>query len=173
LRFLFAKIGVGECYEIFHQLTFKGEPSFVATLKVMKDKTQTERLSSVAKHAWKRLESDFPQWKKHLDTRDGELEFAVPAPTGSKAGHLVAFTQENNLCVRFSQPRMCYLADDENELVSLIRQLTADQILFKVTMKGDEWVETTLARPDEKTELPPGDSIRCVSWSGKFDRVSP
>jgi len=37
-------------------------------------------------------------------------------------------------------------ADDEGELVSLIQQLTTDQILFKVTMKGDEWVKATLAR---------------------------
>jgi hypothetical protein len=136
----------------------------------MKDKTQTERLSPAAKHAWKRLESDFPQWKKHLDRCDGELEFAVPAPTGSKAGHLVVFTHQNNLWVRFSPPRMCYLADDENELVSLIRQLTTDQILFKVTMKGDEWVETTLAMPQEKSESPPGHSVRFVSWSGKLDK---
>ena len=64
---------------------------------------------------------------------------------------------------------MSYLADDENELVSLIRQLTTDKILFKVTMKGDEWVETTLATPEEKTEPIPGHSVRYVSWSGKFD----
>ena len=65
---------------------------------------------------------------------------------------------------------MYYLADDENELVSLIRQLTTDQILFKVTMKGDEWVETTLASPQEKSESLPGYSVRFVSWSGKFDK---
>ncbi len=136
----------------------------------MMNMTQTELLSPVARQAWKRLESDFPLWKAHLDTRDGELEFAVPAPTGSTAGHLVAFTHQNNLWVRFSPPHMYYLADDENELVSLIRQLTTDQILFKVTMKGDEWVETTLASPQEKSESLPGYSVRFVSWSGKFDK---
>jgi len=136
----------------------------------MKDMTQTERLSPVARQAWKRLESDFPLGKAHLDTSDGELEFAVPAPTGSTAGHLVAFSHQNSLWVRFSPPQMCYLADDENELVSLIRRLTTDQIVFKVTMKGGEWVETTLARPQEKSEVLPGHSVRFVSWSGKFDR---
>jgi hypothetical protein len=136
----------------------------------MKDKSQIEPLSPVARQAWNRLESDFPQWKEHLDTRDGELEFAVPAQTGSKAGHLVAFTHQNNLWVRFSPPHMCYLADDENELVSLIGQLTTDQILFKVTMQADEWVETTLARPEENIDLLPGNSVRYISWSGKLDR---
>jgi hypothetical protein len=136
----------------------------------MNDKSQTETLNPVARKAWNRLESDFPHWKEHLDTRDGELEFAIPAPIGSKAGHLVAFTHQNSLWVRFSPPRMCYPADDENELVSLIRQLTADQIVFKLTMKGDEWVETTLARAEEKTEPLPDHSVRYVSWSGKFDR---
>jgi hypothetical protein len=47
---------------------------------MMKDITKTELLSPLAREAWKRLESDFPLWKAHLDTRDGELEFAVPAP---------------------------------------------------------------------------------------------
>ena len=131
--------------------------------------TQIERLSPVARRAWRRLESEFPLWKEHLDTRDGELEFAVPAPNGSKAGHLVALTHKNDLWVRFSPPHICYLADDEGELVSLIRQLTTDQILFKVTMKGVEWVETTLARPQEKSEARPGHSARYISWSGKFD----
>jgi hypothetical protein len=90
-----------------------------------KEMPQTERLSPVARQAWKRLESDFPLWRAHLATRGGEVEFAVPAPTGSTAGHLVAFSRQNNSWVRFSPPRMCYLADDENELVSLIRQLGA------------------------------------------------
>jgi hypothetical protein len=142
----------------------------VATLKMMRDVTQAERLSPVARLAWKRLEADFPLWKAHLDTRDGELEFAVPAPTGSTAGHLVAFTHENNFWVRFSPPHMCYLADDENELVLLIRQLTSDQVVFKVTMKGNDWVETTLVRPQEKSESLTGHSVRFVSWSGRFDR---
>jgi hypothetical protein len=135
----------------------------------MNDKIQNDRLSPVASQTWKRLESEFSEWKEHLDMRDGELEFAVPAPAGSAAGHLVAFTHQDNLWVRFSPPCMSYLADDENELVSLIRQLTTDKILFKVTMKGDEWVETTLATPEEKTEPIPGHSVRYVSWSGKFD----
>ncbi len=41
---------------------------------------------------------------------------------------------------------------------------------FKVTMKGGEWAETTLAKPQEKSESGPGLSVRFVSWSGKFDR---
>jgi hypothetical protein len=136
----------------------------------MNDETQVERLSPVARQAWKRLESDFPLWKEHLDTRDGELEFAVPAPTGSAAGHLVAFSHQNDLWVRFSPPRMCYLAVDENELVSLIKKLIADEIVFKIVLNGEDWVETTLTKPQAKLESLPGHSVRLVSWSGKFDR---
>ena len=137
---------------------------------MMNDKKQTERLSPVARRAWKRLESAFPLWKEHLDARDRELEFAIPAPVGSAAGHLVAFSHQNDLWVRFSPSNMCYLADDQDELVSLIRQLTTDQILFKVTMKGDEWVETTLAGTEERTDSHSAHSVRYVSWSGKLDR---
>ena len=143
---------------------------YVATLKVMKDMTPIERLDPVARSARKRLEAEFPLWAVYLDTRDGELEFAVPAPAGSDAGHLVVFTYGNDLWVRFSPPRMRYAIDDEDEMVSIIRQLTADEAVFKVITKGDEWVETTLMRPHDKCEPIPGHSVRCVSWSGRFDR---
>jgi hypothetical protein len=143
--------------------------NYVAPLKTMKDMTQIERLHPVARSAWKRLEAEFPLWVAYLGIRDGELEFAVPAPVGSDAGHLVAFTYGNDLWVRFSPPRMCYAIDDEDEMVSIIRQLTADEAVFKVTTKGDEWVETTLTRPHDKCEPIPGHSVRWVSWSGRFD----
>jgi hypothetical protein len=136
----------------------------------MKHMTQIERLNPVARRAWKRLESDFPLWVTHLDSREGELEFAIPAPPGSSAGHLVAFSQGDDLWVRFSPPYMCYAASDENEMGSLIKQLTADDLVFKVTTKGDEWVETTLSKPQEKYESIPGHSVRVVSWSGRLDR---
>jgi hypothetical protein len=65
---------------------------------------------------------------------------------------------------------MCYLVDDENEMVSFMKKLIADEIVFKVTMKGDEWVETTLAYPSEPNESMIGYSVRFVSWSGKLDK---
>jgi hypothetical protein len=88
-------------------------------------------LSQVAERTWKRLESEFPSWTAHLKNHDGELEFAVPAPAGSAAGHLVALSNGNDLWVGFGLPHMCYAADDEDELVSLIKQLTADEIVSK------------------------------------------
>ena len=111
----------------------------VATLDMMTETKHPERLSPVAQRAWKRLQSEFPLWTTHLSTRDGELELALPAPIGSTAGHLVAFSNENELWVRFSPPKMCYPADDENELTSLIKKLTADEIVFKMfqPLKGE------------------------------------
>jgi hypothetical protein len=156
--------------EMFRQLTADAPANPVATLDMMTDTKHLEQLSPVAQRAWKRLESEFPTWTTHLSKRDGELEFAVPAPTGSTAGHLVAFSNQDELWVRFSPPNMCYPADDENEMVSLIRKLTADEIVFKVTMKGEDWIETTLTKPHENMESLPGHSVRLISWSGKSDR---
>lgn len=64
---------------------------------------------------------------------------------------------------------MCYLADDENELVSLIKRLTADEIVFKVVMRGAEWIETTLTGRDDRRESVPGHTVRFVSWIGASD----
>jgi hypothetical protein len=133
--------------------------------------TQLERMSPLARRAWERIASEFPAWMTHLNARDGELEFALPAPSGSTADHLVAFSQENQLWVRFSPPYLCYAVDDENEMVSIIRGLTEDKIVFKLTMKGDEWVETTLAKPPETTESCSERAVRLISWSGKHDRL--
>jgi hypothetical protein len=78
-------------------------------------------LSPTARRAWRQLEREFPMWVSHLEVRDGELEFAVPAPDGSQAGHLVAFSHENRLWIRFAPAAMCYLVDDENEMVAFMQ----------------------------------------------------
>ncbi len=139
----------------------------------MDDMTQFERLSPAAKWAWKRIESEFPMWTACLDICNGEMECAVPAPSGSKADHLVIFSHEDSIWVRFSPPHMCYGVDDEDEMASIVRQLITDQAIFKVTMKGDEWVETTLIRPQhssESSQSADGHTVHIVSWSGRQDR---
>jgi len=139
--------------------------------RTMEDMAEIEQLKPAARNAWKRLKDEFPLWVTHLGICNEELEFAVPAPSGSAAGHLVAFTNGNDLWIRFSPPYMCYSADSLNEMVWLIHQLTADKIMFKVTMKGAEWVETTLTNPQEKCEAIPGHSVHLVSWSGRYDKL--
>lgn len=136
----------------------------------MKDSKEVERLSPLAGRAWERLALEFPFWKEHLGTRDGELEFAVPAPSGSAAGHLVASSHGNQLWVRFSPNYLSYPADDEDEMVSIIRQLTDDSVVFRVVAKGDEWVETSLTKWKDEAKPLPGQTVRFISWSGKCDR---
>lgn len=133
------------------------------------DTKHLERMSSVARRAWQRLESEFPLWSAHLSNRDGELEFAIPAPIGSTAGHLVAFSSEDQLWVRFSSPNICYPADDDTELVSIIKRLTANEIVFKVVRKDGEWIETTLTGVEDRGESVPGQTVQLVSWSGAAD----
>lgn len=154
---------------IFRQLTSDTPANPMATLEMMTQTNHPEQLSPLAQRAWKRIESEFPSWTAHLNTRERELEFAVPAPTGSAAGHLVAFSNHDELWIRFSPPNMCYPADDENELTSLIKRLTADEIVFKVVRKDGEWVETTLTVPDGRGETIPGHTVQFISWTGMAD----
>jgi len=156
--------------EISRQLTEDTPANAVATWDMMRETKHPEQLSPVAQRAWRLLESEFPLWTAHLSARDGEMEFAVPAPSGSTAGHLVAFSNQGELWVRFSPPNMCYPADDENEMISLVKQLTTDEIVFKVVMQGKDWVETTLTKPQDNLESLRGHSVRLISWSGKLDR---
>jgi hypothetical protein len=129
---------------------------------------QRAHLSTTAQGAAERLQLEFGSVGT-LDTRKGELEFSIPAPTGSRAGHLVAFSNGDDLWVRFAPPYLCYAVDDKDEMLSVLNQLIAEQIAFKVVMSGDEWVETTLVKLPHGLETQPGRSFQLVSWSGKYD----
>jgi hypothetical protein len=131
--------------------------------------TESESLGYLDRSAWKRLEWEFPNWVHHLDTQGNELEFVVPAPTSSHADHLIVFTHENQIWVRFSPPQLCYPADNEDQVVWLVKQLSADELVFKVTKNGTEWEETTLVSSSEKLKPLQGRSVQTISWSGRFD----
>lgn len=73
--------------------------------------------------------------------------------------------------VRFSPNYLSYPVDDEDEMVSIIRQLTDDSILFRVVTKDDECVETTLTKSKNEARPLSGQTVRFISWSGKYDRL--
>ena len=125
-------------------------------------------LSAAAKLAAQRLKLEFGSLGR-LRTSGSEFEFSIPAPAGSRAGHLIAFSNGDDLWVRFAPPRLCYCLDDADGMLSIMRQLMADQVVFKVVMKGTAWLETTLVRPPHKVRAQPGQRVRLVSWSGNFD----
>ena len=116
--------------------------------------------------------SQFPEWATFAEIREeGDLEIAVPAPAGSKAGHLVIATQDGkDLWIRFSPPYMAYPVDSKQELLDIVKQLLAEQASFAVVMEGAEWKETTLVIPKEIPELQPGQTAQIVSWLGTHDQ---
>jgi hypothetical protein len=76
----------------------------------------------------------------HLDSRaEDDLEVTVPSPSGSKARHLVVFTNNGkDVWVRFSPPSMCYAVDDEAELLSIVNQLLSGEASFVTTWRGNQ-----------------------------------
>ena len=132
-----------------------------------------DSLNPFAQQVWSALSAEYPEWTDYLGCCDeNELEVAVPAPPGSKAGHLVIFTSGGkDLWIRFSPSFMSYAVDDETEMLAIIRQLQEESALFVVTMQGDEWVGTTLIRPGDQPVVEPNQIAHVVSWSGKHDRI--
>jgi hypothetical protein len=116
------------------------------------------------------LIAEYPEWADCLSSRgESDLEIAIPAPLGSKAGHLVIFTTRGeDLWIRFSPPHMCYSVENEIEMLAVIRQLQEETALFFVTMCGDDWIETTLIERGHQPRLQPNQIARVVSWSGKY-----
>ena len=102
----------------------------------------------------------------------GDLELAVPAPRGSRAGHLVIFTTEGkDTWIRYSPPRACYCVETDREMHAVIQALLADDAFFVVITNGDQWLETSLLRPGEDPVLGEGHVANVVSWSGRNDKI--
>lgn len=131
------------------------------------------KLNASAAQVWRRLVNTYPDWEQYFGVLDGgDLEVAVPAPAGSKAGHLVISTNDGeDRWIRYDHPNMAYCVDDDDEMIRIVEFLLAEKVLFAVTMRGDEWTETTLVHPSDVLELAPGETIRIVSWTGALDRL--
>ena len=114
-----------------------------------------------------------PDWADHANVLpSGDLEIAVPAPSGSRARYLVVFTvRGEDTWVRFSPPRACYCTGSDRELHLVIEALLRDDAFFVVVTDGDTWIETSLLRPGEEPVLKEGQVANVVSWSGRHDRI--
>jgi hypothetical protein len=135
-----------------------------------------DSLNPLARRVWTALIATHPEWAELFGTcGTNDLEVAIPAPVGSKAGHLVVFTARGkDLWIRFSPPSMCYPVDDETEMLDVIQQILAETALFAVVMRGEEWVGTTLIRrgePTDASQLGPNEVAHIVSWSGNYDQT--
>ncbi len=117
--------------------------------------------------------ANHPEWAEYVHVLGGgDLELAVPAPAGSRAGHLVLFTARGeDIWVRYAPPRMCYPVESEQELLVVVEALLADNAFFVVITSGDEWIETGLYRPGEAPTLRMGQVANAVSWSGRHDKI--
>ena len=113
------------------------------------------------------------EWTDHVRTlATGDVEIAVAAPHGSRAGRLVIFTVHGeDTCVRYSPARACWCVGSDRELHAVVKALLADDAFFVVVSHGGEWIETSLLRPGEEPVLRNGDMANVVSWSGRHDRI--
>jgi hypothetical protein len=114
-----------------------------------------------------------PEWSDYVTVLpSGDLETGVPAPRGSRAGHLVIFTARGeDTWIRYSPARACYCVGSDREMHAVLEALLRDDAFFVVVTNGDEWIETTLLRPGEEPVLKDGYVANVVSWSGRHDRI--
>jgi hypothetical protein len=112
-------------------------------------------------------------WDEYVSVLpSGDLEIAVPAPRGSRAGHLVIFTARGqDTWIRYSPARACYCVETDQEMHAVVEALLADTAFFVVVTDGDSWLETSLLRPGEEPVLGEGQVANVVSWSGVHDKV--
>ena len=112
-------------------------------------------------------------WAEYVNVLPaGDVEIAIPAPRGSRAGQLVILTARGeDIWIRFSPPYAWYSPDTDGEMHSVLTALLADTAFFVVVTDGDDWVETMLLRPGQEPVLKEGDVANVLSWSGRHDKV--
>jgi hypothetical protein len=132
-----------------------------------------DRLNPLGERVRESLLARHPAWADHLEIREGgDLEIAVPAPKGSRAGHLVIFTVGGrDTWLRYSPARACYCVESDRELHAVVDALLRDDAFFVVVTDGDEWLETTLLRPGQEPVLREGQVANVVSWTGRYDKI--
>jgi hypothetical protein len=112
----------------------------------------------------------YPQWLENATVLENDdIEVSTMAPAGSQADHLVLFTDKGGLWIRFGPPFMCYRVGSVQEMGAIVDAILRDEIRFMVTMKGSEWLETTLVKRGEAPTREAGTTQKLVSWSGKND----
>lgn len=132
------------------------------------------QLNKRAEAAWAALVVAYPDWAQHFGARDGgDLEVAVPAPDGSRAGHLVVFSDNHQLWVRFSPPAMCYSVDTAEEMLAIVDHLLCERAAFVTTWRGADWTGTTVVRTGTDPVVSPGEVAVVISWTGSQDRMIP
>lgn len=112
-------------------------------------------------------------WAQYVNVLpSGDLEIAIPAPRGSRAGALVIFTARGeDTWIRYSPPRACYRVETDHQMHAVLEALLADDAYFVVVTDGDKWLETSLLRPGEDPVIGEGQVANVVSWSGHHDKI--
>ncbi len=89
-----------------------------------------------------------------------------------KAGALVVRTvRGEDIWIRFAPPHMCYCADDEEELLTIVDALVDERVMFaRIAGPQDEWTGTTLIAQCARVDLQTGEMATVRSWSGRFDQ---
>lgn len=129
-------------------------------------------LNPTARRFARALVRSFPKFARSLRALPGgHFEAHVLAPERSRAGALVCLSSgTGDVWVRFAPRNAFYpVSDDARELVRIVRGLLTDELQFVLLSRRRRWSGTTLVRRGTRPVVPPGESARVLSWSGRLD----
>lgn len=112
----------------------------------------------------------FPEFKNLVSFEDNLMIIDKPSETEAKIGGLIIqTTQDDNLWVRIYHSFSAYSVDNLEELISIIKGVLSDDILWVISFNEEAWYETTLIENMEQLEIEPGIVYNVFSWSGNLD----
>lgn len=133
-----------------------------------------DEMNRRARRFAKALLRAFPDFGDDLRVMEGGHFMAqLPAPVGSRTGGLACSSvADGDVWIQLAVPNAFYLVETEVEMRRVLRCFLADEILFVLISKNRRWHGTTLTRVGSRPRLKAGETMRLLSWSGKYDLVA-
>lgn len=128
-------------------------------------------MDTFAKAVFKKLQESFPGMITADNPEQSALLIDMPAENGAPIGGLVIqTTAEKAIWLRNYHPCSAGLMDDVDQLISTMKAVFADQLLWAIGYEAGEWVETRLYNKGEPLAAEAGVSYKILSWSGSYDQ---
>lgn len=114
----------------------------------------------------------FPDFAGKANQETEFLELEIPSiGIGNIGGVVIQTTEDNDIWLRNYFPYSACSVDDSKELVTLLKEIFEDNMIWIIGMKEGEWIETTLARKLDDVDLEDGVTYNVLSWSGSLDET--
>ena len=129
-------------------------------------------MNNFSKSVLKKIYYHFQELKNVQNGTSNFLELDITSVNNSSFGGLVIqTTDKNDIWIRNYHPYSAYPVDGIEDLITIMKGVFTNTILWVISFKEDEWLETTLTKEEINIETEEGITYQLLSWDGKADKI--